>query len=133
MKTLRFATFIVSLTLAVSAIANAQMMGHKPPVPMTPAQFSQAVPGQNVQIAVRVTTIKRTTATAQLLEHQSDTVSKATGKHVTLYMPDGTPIVMGTARDIVPGAILFVSGILTKPGHVDVKQAVVDTRFVKVQ
>jgi hypothetical protein len=122
-----------AIALVIPQLAGAQMMGHKPPVPMSPQQFSQAMAGQNVQIAVRVTAVKRNTLLAQLLQHETDTLSRVTTTRVTLYYPDGTPVIMGSARDIVPGAVLFVYGILTKPGHVDVKQAVVDTRFVKVQ
>ncbi len=125
--------FASAIALANPPMAGAQMMGHKPPVPMSPQQFTQAAAGQNVQIAVRVTAVKRNTLLAQLLQHETDARSRATNTHVTLYYADGTPVVMGTARDIVPGAVLFVYGIVTKPGHVDVKQAVVDTRFVKVQ
>jgi|SRR5579884_1660594 hypothetical protein len=136
-QTMKYA-FRILIVAGVFALAHtqyvsAQMMGHKPPVPMSPQQFSQAVAGQNVQIAVRVTAIKRNTLFAQLLQHETDTLSKATTTRVTLYYPDGTPVIMGTARDIVPGAVLFVYGVVTRPGHVDVKQAVVDTRFVKVQ
>jgi len=120
------------IALAQTQYAGAQMMGHKPPVPMSPQQFSQAVAGQNVQIAVQVTSIKRNTLLGHLLQHETDALSKATTTSVTLYYADGTPVIMGTPRDIVPGAVLFVYGILTRPGHVDVKQAVVDTRFIKV-
>ena len=126
-----FASSIIALAYPQSA--GAQMMGHKPPVPMSPQQFAQAVAGQNVQIAVRVTAVKRNTLSAQLLQHETDSRSRATATRVILYYADGTPVVMGTARDIVPGAVLFVYGIVTRAGHVDVKQAVIDTRFVKVE
>jgi len=86
-----------------------------------------------VQIAVRVQRMKRSTLYAELLQHQTDTVNKATAKPVVLYFADGTPVVMGTAREVVPGAILFVYGVLTKPGHVDIKRAVIDTKYVQVR
>ena len=114
------------------AILVAQMM-HKPPVPMTPQQFAAAQPGQNVQIAVRVVRVNRTMLYGDLLQRKTDTTSKTTGRRVTLYFADGTPVVMGSARDITPGAVLYVYGVVTKAGHVDVKQAVVDTRFVQVE
>ncbi|MBV9972377.1 MAG: hypothetical protein JO135_03495 [Candidatus Eremiobacteraeota bacterium] len=112
--------------------AAAQMMG-PPPVPMSPQQFSQAHAGQPVQIAVRVQRMRRSMLYAELLQHQTDTLSKATGKAVELYFADGTPVIMGTASEIRPGAVLFVYGIVTKPGHVDIKRAVIDTRYVRVQ
>jgi len=107
--------------------------GHTPPVPMSPAQFSQATSGQAVQIAVRVQRINRTTLYTELLQHETETVSKATGQHVEVFFPTGTPVIMGKAPDVTEGAVLFVYGVLTTPGHVDAKRVVVDTRFVKVQ
>jgi len=109
------------------------MMGHKPPVPMTPQQFAQRAPGQSVQIAVRVRSVQRTTVVAELLVHQTDTLSHPTGQSVKLYVASGTPVIMGAPGDIVPGAVLFVYGIVTKSNSVDVKQVVVDTKYVKVE
>ena len=133
MKYIRLAIVALVIVLTYVDGAQAQMMGHTPPVPMTPEQFARATPGQSVQIAVRITSVKRTTLFAELLRHESDTISKATGKQVILYFADGTPVIMGTASDIEPGAVLYVYGIVTKQNNVDVKRAVVDTRFVKVQ
>lgn len=109
------------------------MGGHKPPVPMTQAQFSRATVGQMVQIAVRVDSVKRKVIFTELLQHQTDTTAKATGAHVQLYLPEGTPLVMGSATDITPGAILYIYGVVTKPGNVDVKRAVIDTKFITVK
>ena len=120
------------LTAALGTAAQAQMM-HAPPVPMSAKEFAAASTGQNVQIAVRVERRKRATLWGELLDHRTDTLAKATGKRVTLYLADGTPVVMGTAADVVPGAVLFVYGVVTKPGQVDVKRLVVDTKYVHVQ
>src|SRR5579871_5994758 len=94
------------------AVVLAQMMGHKPPIPMTPQQFAERAPGQSVQIAVRVTSVQRTTVVGELLAHETDTLSRATGQTVRLYVSSGTPVIMGASGDIVPGAILFVYGIV---------------------
>ncbi len=125
---------IFSLAFVFAAVpAGAQMMGgHTPPVPMTPAQFSAAHVGANVQIAVRVTGRNRQIVFGEVLRQKTETLSLHTGLRVTLYFPDGTPTIMGTASDVRAGAILFVYGVLTKPGNVDVKRLVVDTRFVHV-
>lgn len=134
MTSIRTGLAACALAAALGSVAQAQMMGgHAPPVPMTAKQFSAARTGQSVQIAVRVERRKRATLWCELLEHQTDTVSKATGRHVTLYLADGTPIVMGTAGEVVPGAVLFVYGVVTKPGQVDVKRLVVDTKYVRVE
>jgi hypothetical protein len=133
MKYLALALLTCALSGTLAGGAQAQMMGQAPPVPMTPAQFSQTPVGQSVQIAVRIARVNRATLYGELLQHQTDTTAHTTGKHLTLYFADGTPVVMGTARDIAPGAVLFVYGILTKPGQVDIKRAVIDTKFVTVQ
>jgi hypothetical protein len=133
MKPLKLLAASAAIVIVCFTTAQAQMMGHNPPIPMTLEQFAKATPGQSVQIAVRIISIKRSTLYAELLQHETDTVSKATGKHVQLYFADGTPVVMGTAADITPGAVLYVYGVVTKPYNVDVKRAVVDTKFVKVE
>lgn len=103
-----------------------------PPIPMSPAQFAQAVPGQNVEISVRVKRVDRSTLDTELLARETDTQAKATGKAVVIFFADGTPVVMGAATDVAAGAILYVYGVLTKPGHVDAKRVVVDTKYVTV-
>ncbi len=107
-------------------------MSDAPPVPMTAAQFASARIGSAVQIAVRVERRRRAAVTGELLEHESPSTAHVAGRHVSLYLPDDTPVVMGSASDIVPGAVLFVYGVVTKPGSVDVKRAVVDTKFVRI-
>lgn len=121
----------ILLALAAPALARAQMM-QAPPVPMSPAQFAQAVPGQSVEIAVRVRRVDRSTLYTELLAHETDTHAKATGKSAVIFFADGTPVVMGAASDVTQGAILYVYGVLTKPGHVDAKRVVVDTKYVTV-
>lgn len=133
MKTFASIAGALALAASISGAAKAQMMGHQPPVPMTPAQFSSTLPGQSVQIAVRVRHVDRNTIQAVLLQHVTGAVSKATHTAVVLYFPDGTPVIMGSARDVTPGAVLFVYGVVTKPYHVDVKRLVVDTQYVKVE
>jgi hypothetical protein len=115
------------------AIMVAQMMGGHQPAPMSPQEFAATHAGQNAQIEVRVQRVNRTTVTAELLQHETDTQSKATGKTVTLYLPDGTPVIMGSAGDIGPGALLFVNGVVTAPGHIDVKRVVVLTKYLTVE
>lgn len=115
------------------AILVAQMMGGHQPVPMSPQEFAATHAGQNAQVEVRVQQVDRTAITAELLQHETDTLSKNTGKTVTLFLPDGTPVIMGSASDIVPGALLFVSGVVTAPNRVDVKRVVILTKYLKVQ
>lgn len=119
-------TFLLTIVLA-------QMMMHGPPTPMTAQQLASSLPGQSVQIEVRVQKSDRASVTADLLQRETDALSKATGKTVELYLPDGTPVIMGSISQVVPGAVLFVYGVVTKPNHVDVKKVIVVTQYVKVE
>ena len=121
-----------AVCFALASPAVAQMGGQAPPQPMSPAQFAQTGIGQTVQVAVRVQRVARSTLYAELLAHETDTVSKATGKQVVVFFPDGTPIVMGQTSDVKPGAVLFIYGVLTRAGQVDAKRVVVDTKYVTV-
>ncbi|HEX3671189.1 MAG TPA: hypothetical protein VHT92_05735 [Candidatus Cybelea sp.] len=127
-----FRTIAASAVLFAFAAPALAQMGQPPPIPMTPAQFAQATPGQSVEISVRVKHVDRSTLYTELLEHQSASVAKATGREVAIFFPDGTPVIMGSASDVTAGALLYVYGVLTKPGHVDAKRVVVDTKYVTV-
>lgn len=121
------------MKLFVFVIALAQAMMGSPPQPMTPEQFGRVLPGQSVQISVRVDRVGRSTLYATLLQRQTDTVAKATRQHVVLYFGGGTPVIMGSADDVVAGAALFVYGVVTSANHVDAERVVVDTKFVTVE
>lgn len=127
----RYRPFITLAFLAASltAPAGAQM---KPPIPMTAAQFSQAVAGAPVQLAVRLTSRERNVLRAVILDRRDDTHYRATNNAVELFFPVQTPVVMGSDADLQPGAVLFVNAIATTPGHADVKRATVITAYVKV-
>lgn len=132
MKMFRFVA-AAALSAAFSlTTAGAQMMGPQPK-PLTAAQFAATMPGQFVQIEVRVTGLRRTEVRAQLVERSGERTAKATGANLTLFFPSGTPVVMGSQKDVAPNAVLFVYGVLTKPLHVDVKRVVVLTPYVVVR
>lgn len=119
---------------ALAAPVSAQMMGgHDEAKPLTAAQFAAASAGQMVQIEVRVRTIQRSNVQAQLLQQTGGRTAKNTGKTIRMFMPESTPVVMGSTSDVVPGAVLYVYGIVTKPGYVDAKRVVVATRYMTVQ
>lgn len=119
----------VALFAAV-APALAQM---KPPVPISPSAFASAPIGSRVQIAVRVDRRVRTELRAELLERETDARYRATGKHVTLFAPVATPVVMGTPADVAPGAVVVVTGVVTGKKRADAKQLLVLTQYVTVR
>jgi hypothetical protein len=125
-------TLAVTAAFWAAALPALAQMG-PPPIPMSPAQFSEAALGQTVQIVVRVQRVERSTLYAEILARETDTLSKATGKQVVLFFPDGTPVIMGNAADVVPGAVLYADGVVTKADRVDAKRVVVVTKYVTVQ
>ncbi len=122
--------YVVLAALFAAAPAGAQMA---PPIPMTPAQFSSAVSGANVTLVLRVATYSRSTLDGELLERESDSRYKQSGKNVELYLPPETPFVMGSASDLKAQAVIFVYAVATTPGHADVKKVVVVTPYVTVE
>ena len=130
MKYMCSVLFAFALTTGCATPAYAQMHASNP---MDVQQFSGAQAGQPVQLVVRIDNINRSAIHAEILERKSEGVYKATRKHVTLYFADGTPVVMGGAADLKPGAVVFVYGVATKKDNADVKQVVVMTRYAQVR
>jgi hypothetical protein len=124
-----FSLLALLLTL-LAAPAAAQM---QPPIPMSPAEFSNATAGQSIKLVVRVAAVKRTALSVELLNRENDSLYKATGKIVSLYLPEDTPVIMGSLADVKPGAVLFVYGTATTPDHADVKKLVAVGAYVKVE
>lgn len=121
--------FVLAVCTLMAVPANAQM---KPPTPLTATQFGQAVAGQSLVLAVRVTSRQRDTLYADLLERRDDAHYRASGTTVELYYPPDTPLVMGSDADVKPGAVLYVHAVATTRGHADVKSATVVTQYVSV-
>lgn len=128
-----FNIFTMAALLAGTAGPALAQMGHGPPVPMTPAQFAEAASGASVQIEIRIRRVNRSALDSELLARETDTLLTNTGKTVSVFFSDGTPVIMGAPSDVTAGAVLYVYGILTKPGHVDAKRVVVVTKLVTVQ
>lgn len=127
-----FRTLLASATF-ITTLASPAFAQMAPPKPMTPAQFSALGSGQNCQIMIRVDSVKRESVGATVLQYRTDTEYSATKTHAVLFLPSGTPMVMGAQADVTPGAVLYVYGIVTKAGRVDVKKAVVVTKYTKVE
>ena len=121
---------LAAAMLAATLPARAQMA---PPVPMSTTQFRNAATGSAVKIVVRVSSFARNTMHAQLLDRIDDSHYKATGTAVTLYVPQDVPVVMGSAADFAPNAVLFVYGTATALDRADVTKTVVLTQYVTIK
>lgn len=127
MKALSF--FLVLTAAAFPMAVSAQM--HAPP-PMSKAQFESTPAGSPVQIVVRVTTLQREALAADLLAQVDASHYKPTGTHLNLYFPAQTPVLMGSAGDVKPGALLYVYAVATSRDRADVKKIVVVTPYATV-
>ena len=127
---IRSISLVLIACAAASPPAIAQM---KPPTPLTAQQFAEAVAGQLVVLAVRVTSRTRDTVHANLLERIDDAHYLATGTNVDLFFPSDTPVVMGSDTDVKAGAVLYVHAVATTRNQADVKQATVVTQYVTVR
>ena len=123
-------SWLALLLPLLAAPARAQMT---PPIPMSPAQLSNATVGQPLRLVIRVATVKRTALSAELLTRESDSLYKSTGTIVQFYLPADTPVIMGSLADVKPGAVLIVYATATTRGHADVKRLVAVTAYVKVE
>ncbi|MDB5094902.1 MAG: hypothetical protein JWO85_3003 [Candidatus Eremiobacteraeota bacterium] len=125
-------TFIaVGLTalLASAAPAVAQM---QPPTPLSATEFASAAVGSRVSIAVRVDARARSVVRAELLDRETDERYRATGARVELYQSGATPVVMGTAADVRPGAVAIVTAVVTGKRRADLKRIIILTQYVSV-
>jgi hypothetical protein len=128
MKTLIAASF--AALLASTSPAAAQM---QPPTPLSANEFASAAVGSRVSVAVRVDAHVRSTVRAELLDRETDERYRATGARVELYQSDGTPVVMGTAADVKPGAVAIVTAVVTGKRRADLKRIIILTPYVSVR
>lgn len=126
----RLSLFVAALGFAAfPALVAAQMHA---PTPMTKAQFESTPAGSPVQLVVRVTALQREALQADLLAQIDASHYKPTGTRLNLYFPAQTPILMGSAGDVKPGAVLYVYAVATSRDRADVKKAVVVTPYATV-
>ena len=131
MKQIFKATAAMLAFAATPMAAPAQMMHAAPP--MTASAFFAARGGTKASIVVRVIARSRTSLRAELLERKADKVYTASGRRVELYVARDTPVAMGTADDVRPGAVVVVDCVVTGPGRADAKQLVPITRYAKIE
>ena len=125
-------TILIAAALCVPAAPAAAQMG--PPAAVTASAFAAAPTGTTVEIVVRVERRVRSEIRAELLDQETNERYRATGKHVRIFAPPATPVVMGSASDVdAPGAVVFVKAVVTGKGRADAKRFVVVTQYATVR
>ena len=99
-----------------------------------PGQFAALKPGEAAKVVLEVTySTSATNLQGTLLEKKTETVYQRTGQSVEVAFDDKTPVVMGKAADIHPGAVIHVSGAVNASQVLEAKQIVILTGYVKVE
>ena len=122
---------LCAAALCAPAAPAVAQMGQ--PTAVSASAFSAAASGSTVEIVVRVERRVRSEVRAELLDQETNERYRATGKHVRIFAPATTPVVMGSPADVgTPGAIVFVTAVVTGKGRADAKRFVVVSQYAAV-
>lgn len=131
---LLFALLIVLLLVALAIplfFFGNMMMGA---APMSESQFAAAAPETRVEIACEILEIQEDGILVGAMLERSDAgaYSRTSQKVYIRWQPESTSIVMGQEEDVLPGAILQVSGVLDAEGILDADQIVILTSVIEL-
>ena len=101
----------------------------------TAAPFlSQLKPGQEAKIVLEVTAVAPAASVeGSVLDKESETVYHRTANSMKILFDATTPVVMGKAEDIHPGAVVHITAKMASDHTVHASQIVVLTGYVKVK
>ncbi|HEX3472615.1 MAG TPA: hypothetical protein VHT28_15650 [Silvibacterium sp.] len=105
------------------------------PAATSAAAFSTLQPGARATAVVQLDKVSGESLTGTLLQRESDTVYRRTVSDTNLVSAILTPktaVVMGKAEDILPGAIVQISGVLDTNHALQADQVVILTGYVNV-
>jgi hypothetical protein len=130
----RWGCFLVLLAVAIgwaakSVLARAASMKI---ADTSPQAFSTAAVGTHLEAVVRIDQVAGTNLKCTLLEKLSETTYRRarTGANVSAALTSGTSVVMGTSRDVIPGAIAQLAGTIDRDHVLTVTRVVILTGYV---
>lgn len=98
-----------------------------------PDQFAALKPGETTKVVLEVTySTSATNLQGKLLEKKTETVYRRTAEVVEVAFDAKTPVVMGRAADLRPGAVIHVSGTVNASHVLEATQIVILTGYVQV-
>jgi hypothetical protein len=97
------------------------------------AQLDQVKSGEEVKVVLEVTSSAAQNLRGTLLDKQTETLYKRSGRVTEVVWDADTKIVMGKAADIHPGAVIHVSGTVVVGDKIKARQIVILSGYVKVQ
>jgi hypothetical protein len=133
----RFLQILFGLVLATAVGTIGLDIFHRAggmtPITMPPAMMKRLKVGESMRAVVRIDAVPAAGRfAATLLERIDDADYRASAAQLSLVVAPGTPLVMGTAADLRPGAVAQVGGVLDPARELVVKQAVILTGYVRV-
>lgn len=97
------------------------------------SRLSSLRPQQTASMVVEVAEAPQGELRGHLLEKQDDTHCTRARDEVAIRWNPSTAILMGQAADVRPGAIIHVTGTVTKDRRVEARQIVILTGYVQVK
>lgn len=122
--------FVLLITIGWRAGSRAMRMNAGAAVT---AQLDQVKPGEEVKVVLEVTSFAGQTLKGALLDKQTETLYKRSGRVAEVAWDADTKIVMGKAADIHPGAVIHVTGAVVAGDRIKARQIAILSGYVKVQ
>jgi hypothetical protein len=128
--------FAIGLILIGAAIVLVAVMMLAPstmnPADTTANELEQSPAGESVSVVGQVTEINSNVLTVEILEgNGKDVFDKRTGQFLKVEWSPQTEMVMGTADDVIVGALAQFNGTKLEDGTITVQQIVILTGFVQ--
>lgn len=97
------------------------------------AQLDQVKPEEEVKVVIEVTSAVAPDLRGALLDKQTETLYRRSGRGAEIVWDADTKIVMGKVADIHPGAVIHVTGTAVAGKKIKARQIVILSGYVKVQ
>jgi len=133
---LRWACFLTLLAVAMGWVAKSVLAraGRMKTADTSAQAFSTAGAGSHMEAVVRVDKVTGRDLKCTLLEKVSETTYRRarSGEAISAALTPDTSIVMGKAEDVVPGAIVQLSGTIDANRILKAAGAVILTGYVHI-
>jgi hypothetical protein len=128
----------LAILVGIGAVAGighdiARRAGAMRPATTTAAAVFSAQPGAHIKLVARVDhSVSLNTYAAQLLESRAEGSYRVTPERLRIALSADTSVVMGSAADLQPGAVVQASGALDGARTLQARQIVILTGYVRI-
>ena len=137
-KLMRRALWALAIVAGVSALGAigfdiARRAGGMRPATTTVASALSAQPNARIKVVAKLeNSVGLNAYSAELLESHDGSTYRVTPAHIRIALAADTSIVMGTAADLRPGAVVQASGAMDGTRTLHARQIVVLTGMVRI-